>query len=602
MTNCAVLPTTSEKPLLAPVVWETNTAKSTVSLVYQAVSIVGSWDCWLGGDARDAPWWSIGGMLKSFPCSAGPPVTNEWLFPEFRELFLALARLEESGVCHGAVSTFSILIVEEPTTRLMLADAGEVGIAGGHGAVADGRALGTAWLQSLVHQSHSDAVAQGWFEVEVNDSLWSAVSSVRGRCPHAARIIDATLRGESCVALCRNWDAIMSGLLVVETPALTPAVSVSSTAKSFRSERVIPAELGFGLQNAVAQRDVAAVLRLLQQKADPDGTSDGVPLLAVAAGVADSLEVVSALLDFAASTELELEEHPLCIAASKGFSTNVRALVRSPRAPPPCVANEALVLAASAGAVEATAMILDACVIDRARGYQAALVLACCYGQASVVRLLLQCSADANDGNGACTPLWNACAFGRCEVAAILLHHRADVDACASGQANSQPHQDLDAGADSGDTVLSSSVSGGFEDCVELLLQQNAAPTSRAMLEACRVGDLNMVHLLLESSAPVEGQGGQTGPLHLAARSGRAEICELLVEFEASVEQLDADGRTPVDVAVSFAQVSRVGTEPSARSLTAACSCAVLSMPLSAASLHCHGGFRRLDKTAKPWD
>ncbi len=67
-----------------------------------------------------------------------------------------------------------------------------------------------------------------------------------------------------------------------------------------------------------------------------------------------------------------------------------------------------------------------------------------------------------------------------------------------------------------------------------------------------------MVRLLVARAASVAGRAGPSGrtPLHCAAGRGHVEVCAALVAAGATVSEVDASGRTPLQDAEAVGRAS----------------------------------------------
>jgi ankyrin repeat protein len=85
-------------------------------------------------------------------------------------------------------------------------------------------------------------------------------------------------------------------------------------------------------------------------------------------------------------------------------------------------------------------------------------------------------------------------------------------------------------------------------DLVELLLRYGAAPAAMdgesPLHDACAMKSVEMVALLLQAGATVDGDGGGDTPLMSAARAMSPEVARLLLERKPDVNRVDRDGRT----------------------------------------------------------
>jgi hypothetical protein len=82
-------------------------------------------------------------------------------------------------------------------------------------------------------------------------------------------------------------------------------------------------------------------------------------------------------------------------------------------------------------------------------------------------------------------------------------------------------------------------------------LSPEAGDVRQAMLAAIAKGDKAVVQRLLSMNSNVNFTLNGTTPLHLAAEKGYPEIVQLLVAYGADFRKENAEGKTPLDVALS---------------------------------------------------
>ncbi|KAK0668609.1 ankyrin repeat-containing domain protein, partial [Cercophora samala] len=171
--------------------------------------------------------------------------------------------------------------------------------------------------------------------------------------------------------------------------------------------------------------------------------------------------------------------------------------------------------------------------------------LACDKGNIELLELLLDHGANINYVNEASAihGLHVAALSGNLEVAQFLLEKDTDVEI-----------RDKD-----GWTPLMLAIEGDKPDLAEFLIQKNANVNSEAndggtaLLMASQNGNLNLVKVLLKNGAkqlPWKLGGGQTRPLHLAAKHGHLAITKLLLaDSPEEINLPDCDGMTPLALA-----------------------------------------------------
>lgn len=185
--------------------------------------------------------------------------------------------------------------------------------------------------------------------------------------------------------------------------------------------------------------------------------------------------------------------------------------------------------------------------IESLHGGVRPLHVAVAHGHLNIVRMLLSrgaaANSRANDEMGY-MPLHVAASTGSKEIAQALLKSRCPVDARASN----------------GRTPLYVAASAGLRSMVDWLLQQGAdlEKTVREgetlLMHAIAHRDVEAVsHLLAVGANP--NPTVPSKPLHRVAISGQAGMARLLLEHGADVDVVDANGATPLQIALQHHQV-----------------------------------------------
>ena len=212
--------------------------------------------------------------------------------------------------------------------------------------------------------------------------------------------------------------------------------------------------------------------------------------------------------------------------------------------------------AAKAGDAVQVALLLKAGADPNARSpYDAPLHVAARFGRVKLVNALIEAGADIElAGYGGVRPLHAAALAGQDRIVSLLIALGAKVDATDN----------------LGRTPLLSLVSGAVEStaALKILLEAGADPNlldgpvrSHALDYAARQGRADVSEILLSHGAKVNASDNQHGktPLHYAitlclrAAGGHLEVVEVLIAHGADVNAKDAEGLTPLQLAMRHA-------------------------------------------------
>ncbi|KAF7693907.1 ankyrin repeat and SOCS box protein 13a.1 [Silurus meridionalis] len=164
---------------------------------------------------------------------------------------------------------------------------------------------------------------------------------------------------------------------------------------------------------------------------------------------------------------------------------------------------------------------------------------ACIQNHPECVRVLLNAGAqvDVRTIHGS-TPLCHACASGSVESVRLLLEHGASVNPSLTALTASPLHE---------------ACIQGNPECVKLIISNGALLEAfdihfgMPLHAACSKAHLECALQLLNAGARVNATKFHETALHHAARSGRTDLIELLVEFGGDINVRDNMGRKPID-------------------------------------------------------
>lgn len=203
-----------------------------------------------------------------------------------------------------------------------------------------------------------------------------------------------------------------------------------------------------------------------------------------------------------------------------------------------------------------------------------------------LARLLIEAGAKVNVQNsGGLTPLHNAALFGSADTVKFLLEHGAEpegrtvllgvpplVMAVTRGETRAAAvlldhRADVDALGPDGETALARAAALGATDVARLLLDRGARAqvrvgrSNRTPLHlAAAHGFVPLIQLLLERGAEVDTKDGEGfTPLHDAAERGRTLAIRTLLNAGAKADTPNAVGRTALWLAASRGQVECAG-------------------------------------------
>lgn len=99
--------------------------------------------------------------------------------------------------------------------------------------------------------------------------------------------------------------------------------------------------------------------------------------------------------------------------------------------------------------------------------------------------------------------------------------------------------------------ALQNAIHGRHTRIVKALLMHGVAPKYEHVAAASEMGNMDVLKLLLEYGAEIEGQGSGSGSaLHKAAQADRGVVLSNLIWNGASLEATDSEERTPLSIAV----------------------------------------------------
>jgi len=342
------------------------------------------------------------------------------------------------------------------------------------------------------------------------------------------------------------------------------------------------------------------VKTLLEAGAEPSATDElGLSPLHWAARQGHE-DIARALVDGAADPSARTQDQstPLHLAAASNAGPIVKMLLSCNVDPAAVTVDKrtALHMAADTGATVAAAVLLEGIHKDadgnkipnplmslvNEKG-ETPLARAASRGHSTMAQLLLKKGAKTTQGNWwGHTPLQLAAFSGHVGAVAVMLDGQADVNAAAQDGstalhsaaergysqvvelllAHGAKHQ---ATATMGRTPLHCAAERGAEEATAALIAHGAEVDARNQDErtplalASQRGHTAVCRRLLESKADPQALDTLLqSTLHAAANAGRSECGILIIEKRARVEQQDAAGRTPLDLAISARQEGMV--------------------------------------------
>ena len=331
-------------------------------------------------------------------------------------------------------------------------------------------------------------------------------------------------------------------------------LTVAALALVLLAGAVLPG--GSPLLDATKRGDVAAVRSLLEDGADPNlAQGDGLTALHVAAEEG-YLEIAKLLIDAGAKVEVKTrigDYTPLHLASRSGQAEVVRALLE-------------------AGA--------DAAAVTTTTGVTPLHLAAKAMNGAETVRVLLEYGAlvDARENAAGQTALMFAASYGRTAAVRELLSHDADpaistevadaleslfIDRAAQARLREAVTEIRKSSVEGTDRVLSpSEVQAAIaaqrefvqsDDEIEELLEDFSPDDVASLVPTWQTqsglkSDIEILRRPLYETR-VGKMGGMTALLH-AAREGRIEATEVLLDGEADIDQVSGDGTSPLVMAL----------------------------------------------------
>jgi len=172
-------------------------------------------------------------------------------------------------------------------------------------------------------------------------------------------------------------------------------------------------------------------------------------------------------------------------------------------------------------------------------------------GQKEIAELLVAGGADVNAKNKwGQTSLHDAILGKNKEIIELLIAKGADLNAKDNG----------------GWTSLHSAAYGGNKEIAELLIAKGADVNAKdddgetPLHDVAFYGYKEIAELLIDNGADVNAKNDRKGetPLHQATLKANKEIIELLIAKGADVNAKRKEGKTPLDLAITSAQLSQI--------------------------------------------
>lgn len=357
---------------------------------------------------------------------------------------------------------------------------------------------------------------------------------------------------------------------------------------------------GTALQAAARVGNIAIVERLLSSGADVNNLQGVHGTALRAAVIQGHEDLVRILIAFGADVNLRYNDQGqsvLHLAVGKRNGAIFKSLLNAGADVNARVAGQQhiMIVACKHGDLDLAELLLASGVdvnVSGTKGYRdrmhydnaTPLHAACANGHLSVVRLLLDNGADFEKTNGSpATPLIVAIREKNLAAVCLLLDAGAEVNHAVDVTPLSEAAEHckleifeelLSAGATIGDSstqgnalaracannqhmvaeLLLASLSGtqyeaevcaeafsaaincGDEEIVRLLLESGVPPSFRLLRQACAVGVLGVVRMLVDTGIDVNGVDGDDAPmLHVAASHSRSDIVQFLIDQGANV-------------------------------------------------------------------
>ncbi|KNC78181.1 hypothetical protein SARC_09377 [Sphaeroforma arctica JP610] len=344
------------------------------------------------------------------------------------------------------------------------------------------------------------------------------------------------------------------------------------------------------LITAVEEKNLPAVVKLLDNGWDVDTTDQHGRSALVAAAATGCSDIVDVLLEYGATVDLtdKYRYSALMRAAHRGYFGIVRSLLDcGADTEIKCKAQgyTALMRAAHEGHANVVDLLIEREADVNATSTKSgvsALLRAAIKGHSAIVSALLEASADCNIASkGDYTPLLRAAEECHVDVVDLLLR-KGNPDRCFSEfdhmhpiylvensrnntkqaktktitallDAGVKPHRNFQ----NADSCLLTVVADDNDELVEALLRQDDCDVDyanvdgeTALIRAARLGRLTTVSLLLAAHANVDARDKfGDSPLICAANEGHTNVAKHLIEHEADVNAAAEHGHTALIVA-----------------------------------------------------